>query len=263
MDSKVSDAINNYYKLKKKYDKQIIDDKRKIINNDNLTKKEKRLKFKQIKKKCVNCGNRGGTIFSNNNNTLTAVCGNITPCKLNININRGNYTNIYNTELFIKDDIDSIKKNIMMLKLDLLFNYSDETIVLKEFKKEKKDISDLTQSLISIRKEYISIVDNIDDRQSINDLNIKLSELKEQLKTIANNNNINFNINYINDMVELYIRDIKPVATEIQKKNYKHMELITNTESNSYILNQNKFNNSDLYVPINNNNIAKIVTYKK
>ena len=44
-----------------------------------------------------------------------------------------------------------------MLKLDLLFNYSDESVIIKEFNVNKKDISDLTKSLLSIRKEYLSV----------------------------------------------------------------------------------------------------------
>ncbi len=261
MEENVSEAINNYYKLKHKYEEQITNQKRRIINNNELTKKDKKLKFKQLKINCINCGKKGGTIFTNNNNMLSAVCGNTKdPCNLNININRGNYTNIYDTEVLIQKDIESIRKKIMMLKLDLLFNYSDESVIIKEFNVNKKDISDLTKSLLSIRKEYLSIVDNQDDKVFVNDGNIKLRELKEQLKTLIKNYTSNNNINYINDMVETYIRDIRPLTQEIQNKAYKHME-IYESEHKQHLL-QNYYNYSDLYVPINNKNEAKIITNK-
>ena len=108
----------------------------------------------------------------------------------------------------IQKDIEAIRKKIMMLKLDLLFNYSDESVIIKELTLIK-DISDLTKSLLSIRKEYLSIIDNQDDKVFVNDGNIKLRELKEQLKTLIKNYTSNNNINYINDMVETYIRDIR------------------------------------------------------
>ena len=45
MEENVSEAINNYYKLKHKYEEQITNQKRRIINNNELTKKDKKLKL--------------------------------------------------------------------------------------------------------------------------------------------------------------------------------------------------------------------------
>ena len=139
MNDNVFTAIDNYYKLKQKYEQQLENKKKPIRNNKDLTKKEKKIKFKQIKINCINCGKKGGTIFTKKNIVLIAVCGNTSnPCNLNININRGDYTNIYDTEGLIQKDIESIKKKIMLLKLDLLFNYADESVIIKEFNIEKK-----------------------------------------------------------------------------------------------------------------------------
>ena len=58
--SPLNEAINNYYKLKEIYESKINQNKIKIINNPQLTKKEKEVKFKNIKKLCVNCKKEGG-----------------------------------------------------------------------------------------------------------------------------------------------------------------------------------------------------------
>ena len=264
MNDNVFVAIDNYYKLKQKYEEQLENKKKSIRNNKELTKKEKKIKFKQIKINCINCGKKGGTIFTQQNNILSAVCGNTTkPCNLNININRGDYTNIYDTEGLIKKDIENIKKNIMLLKLDLLFNYADESVIIKEFNIEKKNISNLTQSLLSIRKQYLSIIDNKEDKLFVNDGNVKLHTIKEQLKLLIQKYTDNNNISYINEIVETYIRDILPLSREIQNKSYKHMELYDNTKENKYELLQDKYNNADLYIAINNTNEARVITNKQ
>jgi len=264
MNDNVFNAIDNYYKLKQKYEQQLENKKKPIRNNNDLTKKEKKIKFKQIKINCINCGKKGGTVFTQKNNVLTAVCGNTTkPCNLNININRGDYTNIYETEGLIKKDIESIKKKIMLLKLDLLFNYADESVIIKEFNIEKKNISNLTQSLLSIRKQYLSIIDNQEDKLFINDGNVKIHILKDQLKSLVEKYTDNNNIAYINEIIETYVRDVRPLSREIQRKSYSHMELYDNTKENKYELVQNKYNNADLHIAINNTNEARIISNKQ
>ena len=42
MNDNVFNAIDNYYKLKQKYDEQIMNQKRRIINNNDLTKKDQK-----------------------------------------------------------------------------------------------------------------------------------------------------------------------------------------------------------------------------
>ena len=264
MNDKVFVAIDNYYKLKQKYDEQLENKKKSVRNNNDLTRKEKKIKFKQIKINCINCCKKGGSIFTQNNNILSAVCGNTAkPCNLNININRGDYTNIYETEGLITEDITNIKKKIMLLKLDLLFNYAEESFIIKEFNIEKKNISNLTQSLLSIRKEYLSIIDSEEDKLFVNDGNVKIQSLKQEIKSLVKNYTDNYNISYINEIVETYIRDIRPLSREIQKKTYKHMEIYDNIKENKYELLQNKYNNADLYIAINNTNEAKVIANKQ
>ena len=70
--------IKNYFKLKEKYEKGIFKKKCKnlILLNSVYTTEEKKFRINLIENKCVNCGKEGGTIFSNNNRVLRAVCGN-------------------------------------------------------------------------------------------------------------------------------------------------------------------------------------------
>ena len=90
------EAINKYYQLKGQYDEIKRRKKQKIINNDSLSKREKKRLWDSEKIKCINCKKPVGTFFSVKNRRLLAQCGatfsknrsdpNIKPCKLNIDI---------------------------------------------------------------------------------------------------------------------------------------------------------------------------------
>jgi len=263
MDENVAVAIKDYYNLKQQYEKKNTNAKNKIRATKKLSIKDKRLKVKQIKKTCINCGEPGETIFKTDNNTLIAMCGCKTPCKLNININRGNYTNIRKTERGIQEDIRIIKQTIMRLKLDLLFNYSDENKILTEFKKQKTELSNLTQSLVIYRKDYISIVENEDNASMINAAIISLNEITEELKVLKTNYDGNANETYLKDMVGIYIRDIEPLVKKVQAAKYKHNFIDDNENDNTRELIQREYIHSDLYIPLNSQNNAKIITNKK
>ena len=101
-DEKYLEALKNYYELKKVYEKQYYQKKLNIIKQTNLSTKEKKQKFQEMKKLCINCKKEGGTIFTNKNNTLKALCGNESnPCKLNIELQKGIYkSNNYYSKLF-------------------------------------------------------------------------------------------------------------------------------------------------------------------
>ena len=113
MDQSLITAIDNYFKLKQKYEKQINDYIGKIRKNESLTKREKRSLFKEFQPKCVNCKQVGGTLFTNKDRVLRAKCGSAEPCKLDIEINEGHYANVINLDENYSKNIDAIKTYII------------------------------------------------------------------------------------------------------------------------------------------------------
>jgi predicted DNA-binding protein len=151
----------------------------------------------------------------------------------------------------------------MRLKLDLLFNYSDENKILTEFKKQKTELSNLTQSLVGYRKDYIAIVENEDNASMINTAIIRLNEITQKLKVLKMKYDGNTNETYLKDMVEIYIRDIKPLVETVKTAKYKHNFIDDNENDNTRELIQCEYINSDLYIPLDSQNNAKIITNKK
>ena len=60
----VKEVTNEYFKIKKKYETQIMANKKKIMNNPYLSNREKRTEYNKLKPKCIHCKRPGGTIFS-------------------------------------------------------------------------------------------------------------------------------------------------------------------------------------------------------
>ena len=93
----IDNALQEYYKLKDQYDKSYDSKKHAIITDITIPYSKKKAKIAELsqKRKCVVCKAAGGTIFTNENRILKAVCGSKSqPCGLNIEIARGKKGNI-------------------------------------------------------------------------------------------------------------------------------------------------------------------------
>ena len=96
----VKEALNEYFKLKRKYETKINENKKKIINNLTVSNREKRSEYLKLKPKCINCQRPGGSKFNityfeetdleNSYRQHSATCGIIAdPCNLDIKIKIG------------------------------------------------------------------------------------------------------------------------------------------------------------------------------
>jgi len=227
MEPAIVEAISGYYKLKRKYDESNNKQKMKIIKDKSLSKKEKRQKFKQLKKKCINCKNSGGTIFSNENRTLRAVCGSSTPCTLNIEINKGRYMNIREVGEKYLDEINNLKVQIIETKLNLLFGYAGEAEVLKIFTQLRERLGNFTETFLGIREHYLNIVNDTENMKAINEAEVSLFVEKESLKNLSDQFNDSQNYSYINEMVEKYISIIDPLVNKIRNLKYEKVVIET------------------------------------
>jgi len=97
----------------------------------------------------------------------------------------------------------------------------------------------------------------------INAAIISLNEITEELKVLKTNYDGNANETYLKDMVGIYIRDIEPLVKKVQAAKYKHNFIDDNENDNTRELIQREYIHSDLYIPLNSQNNAKIITNKK
>lgn len=132
-------SLFDYFRIKNEYETKLHETKRRVFKNAPNKKIGKR-NASEIKAKCIGCTRPVGTVFSIRDDRYIAICGSTdAPCKLNIEIYKGNYSSQQGILYTFKNGIEKIKDNIIKQKLDTLFSYISEQDSVKRFKKELND----------------------------------------------------------------------------------------------------------------------------
>lgn len=248
MNDEFLEKLEEYYKLKNMYELKYNDLKKNILKNPEYTLKQKQDRFAKIKKKCVNCSKEGGTIFKTENGILIAKCGNKnSPCYLNIKLNRGKFVELQKIINDFEDVVKDDKELIMQVKLDLLFNFSDEEYTLNQFEKIKQELNDNLEVLVSYKEQFINTIENLDNKPELESKMMTfdniITSIQENMKTY----NINGNYQIIKDIVNLYVNDLQPLLSEIVKLKYKTRFMIEKDNVNYLV--RKTYQIEDLYVP--------------
>ena len=111
------EAFNEFYRLKQQYDDNYRKKKVKIINNDSLTRRDKREELKKIKRPCLICKRNVGMDFTQKGNMLKAECGDKSkPCKFDIELERANNVDKNLMLHNINSVIEDTKLKIILIK---------------------------------------------------------------------------------------------------------------------------------------------------
>jgi hypothetical protein len=251
----VENNINEYYRLKSKYDNDNDKNKKKILNNKMLGMKEKKAEFKQLKPKCVNCGRPGGTTFASvvskdsmgaKFRELRAFCKATEPCGLNINIAVGNFENINDILKMIDGEIYNAKNEIISDKNKLLFGLISTEKALSNFDSEKATIRDFTDLLETYLQIYIKRIDDPETKAKLDEELEKSYLLIQKIRTAIKNFNETNSIEFVRGGVEVYNDELKPVLNQILKLKYKQNMVVFEESDNTYHLVQRAYSIKDL-----------------
>jgi hypothetical protein len=263
MAESVETAINEFYKLKNKYEIELFKKNKIILNNVTLSSKEKKNEFKKLKPKCINCKRPGGTLFSvkffpgkDEYKEFRAVCGVITdPCNLNITVQTGKYNLLPVVLEGIEKEIQENKKSTIDDKNRLLFGLITTETALKNFEEIKDYISSLTALLESYLDEYNSITDNLEKKTELKESITKSYFYIEEIKLSIKNFDEDDNSQYVRDAVNIYLNNLKPILNKISELKYKENAVHYNENENTYNLIQNKYTNQSLEFTYFNNKV--------
>jgi hypothetical protein len=262
----VENDINEYYRLKSKYNNENEKNKKKILNNKMLSIKEKKAEFKQLKPKCVNCGKPGGTTFASiiskesdggKFRELRAFCNAVEPCGLSVNIAVGNFENISSVLKTIDEEIYTAKNEIINDKNRLLFGLTTTEKVLENFDLQKDSIRDYTNLLENYLQIYIKITDDPERSEKLkSELEksyLHIQSIKDALYRFNETNGIEF----VKSAVEIYQNQLRPVLNEVLKLKYRENTVVFDESDNSYHLIQRNYSIKDL--EINNDKYETVV----
>jgi hypothetical protein len=257
-------AINQYYILKSKYEEVRNRKKKSIINNEDLSRREKRQRIKKIPVKCIKCNQSGGTIFTNTRSILKAICGSSPPCDLHIEINKGTYENLRAEDSFYEKDIDYLKDDIIMTKLDYLFGYEDQDRALSLFDKFREELTAKSEIKMEMQEKMNIVYDNSQNSARLKKAEVQLFIEIENIRKIHAEYTKTQEPNLIKTIAENYLSIIQPLNEQIRGLKYAEIYVHTIEEQEigyhwlialPYTLNQ-----TEIVIP-NKKNPARVISY--
>jgi len=253
----IKEALNEFFKLKSKYEIQIMTNKKKIINKNFLSKREKKTEYNKLKPKCINCKRPGGTLFSNlyvsetdteeSYRRLQASCGIMSdPCNLDINIQLTKVELMPQLLKSMEKEIKEYKNKIIEDKNKLLFGFINTDDALERFENIKEYINNLSSLYEQYLESYNEIVDNNEKKQELNEsitnFYIEIQKIKDCIIKMNETNNIQ----YATDAVNIYTNTIMPLLNTIRELKYNETFVWHNDDTNTCNLMQNKYSIANL-----------------
>ena len=252
--------LDNYFKIKSKYEKEYAKNKRTILGNTSLTLKQKRTEIRRLQPKCIRCKNPSGTIFSNGysfSNSGSAhdletrfvkmVCGNkLSPCSLNVTIRIPSAHDLRTTLRDEDESLVDLKRQMIIIKNQQIFNSITDRTAVESFGKIKENISDAYTFHTNMLKDYLNVTEN---EETIKKINTKMIEVNESKKEIKENLLLFGRTNesqYLKTAVRKHIDSYMPRMEDLMNLKYKSVFVEYNETDGTHHLRQHKTNFSDL-----------------
>ena len=246
-----NEVLYEYYKLKKRWDESV---------KTFLTKNKDKNKDKYRDLPCVNCYKLGGTLFSNIDGLLKATCGNIsTPCNLNIQIQKGKIVQLRDLEYDLHKKMNEYKKNMIILKLDLLFGYSDEEKTIEKFKNNNNLLTENERLLYECHNYLLLMTEEKD--KLLNDYNTEFKEHIQIIKELIASFNDKKDLQNITEIVNEYIEKIYPLLEKIRdvKYNVRNVEELEDDGAFKLIQDEFKVEETEMYI----GDKMKVISYDR
>jgi hypothetical protein len=252
-DLSFNDALNEYFKLKDKFEHYISSSKKKIIYNVLLSNREKRSEYLKLMPKCVHCKrpSKKGTIFSTEYHPsddksesyrkFKAFCGDLAnPCNLNIEIVAGKTENIEDLINTANKDIKNIKNEIIDDKNKLLFGLITTETAIENFDSNKSYLNDLNSLLFeSYLDKLNNITNNPQKKIELDEALVQSYIFIDEIKNCIKKMNENDDRQYAVDAAEIYVNSLNPLLSKIRNLKYKQNIVFNDEDKNVCRLIQN------------------------
>jgi hypothetical protein len=176
--------------------------------------------------------------------TLSAVCGDKTnPCDLNISIQKGNYESFKYIISIFQENVKDYQEEIIKVKLDLLFNFTEEVDAMKKYEEIKSELMNDLENLANYKMIYVNIISNLNNAAEIEKKTTQLNNNINTIKETIDEYNETNNIQLIKDIITLYKNTLTPLLDDLQKLKYKYRTM--EKMDNIYKLIRKEYNLAD------------------
>jgi hypothetical protein len=230
---KVQEVLNEFYKMKSKYETTYYEKYVKpIIKSKDKSKREKRVEYSKLPKaECINCKRNVGTVFSikpdpeDYKRIFIAKCGDLDdPCPLDIQFELADRQRLETQTKEDTNDLNYIKTKIVVDKNDTIFGYTDEQTAIIRFKLNTEKMTEATEMLGYTINTNITINDSPEKKELLKHLEIDFGDnllipFKNMIKEYEASGHSN-NSKMI-EAITFYKDEMIPALSEIQKLKYK------------------------------------------
>ena len=245
-----NNTLNDYYQLKQEYEKRWNKIKRRI-KNMNISNKEKRARLKRKKVKCIHCKQPGGTLFTNKDGILKAVCGNTEKaCKLHIELKKGDWSLVPSKIEEAEQVLERLKKRIIATKLELLFGLEEESNVIKRFEQIKQRYESWYTHLVDLETLLEQKYNWKERKEDIVKDNLKLYTLNEEFKDAIEEYQKSNNLTNLQEAIEIYIKQILSVEKDLDNNKYSSISVCCTTEDTLWCKEDDKTGDEKNYIYI-------------
>jgi hypothetical protein len=227
----INEVLNEYYKLKSKYEDGYHDKYIKpILRSDGKSKREKRLEYQKLPKpECINCKRNVGSIFTINKDpqeysrTFLAKCGDLDdPCPLNIVFDYTGRDELDKEILKHNNDIKEIKNKIISDKNNMMFGYIDQNKAVEIFNTDTTELKEITEAAGFIMEINIQLNDNPVKKDLIKTNEDKfgigcLLPFKSMIKEFDQTGKTEL----LNKAMNFYVDEMAPLAKTISNLKYE------------------------------------------
>jgi len=266
--TRINDAIHGYYSLKEKYNSALEKRRQRLINDPvinwkSLSAQQKARRLALIKPACIVCKQEGGSIFTETEGRLKAICGNISqPCGFHIEVARGKYISLETLMNESLEEVRTTKDEIIRMKLDLLFQFISEDELLDQFDAVQHKLQEQMKMYSEFRTFYLSVTDNDDRRKDTEThtrvISEKIAQVKEYMTEFRDSEWKNRSI--IDDILVLYQQDIEPAFMKLRETKYIYSQVETTENADGALvqmyndrefnLSQKRYSYNELYMPV-------------
>ena len=219
------ESLDKYFELKTKYETKMRTMKQTIYKRA-LSKKAAKASVKMVRPPCVQCSRPVGTIFSNIGRNYTALCGDrVKPCSLNIKIYAGKFDSIDNEINFLHGLVENAKEKIIRLKMDALFNYTDEKKAATKFKEEFENYNETNFLLDEVKKKYEELHFNEETNDKIKAKQGDIDNLKEDIARFLKEYSATGNKIILEQALTKHIKELIPETRSGRYLKYGTMEV--------------------------------------
>ena len=224
--TKYLEAVDKYYEMKDQYETNINNEKKKIISIPNLSWKEKRLKYSELRPKCINCGRPVGSVFTCKENEdferiLSAVCGDKeNPCPFNIKINLAETNDLRDLIKEEEATLMEYKKSIILDKNDFLFGYISSEEAVKKFEEIREKVITATENSQFFLTLFNVNTDSSKKKEMLIKIQTELYTNIENIQKMMSDYEKTQNRQFVIDAVEVYVNDMTPRLKNLMNLKY-------------------------------------------